>query len=182
MANPQTPLQTGRVLCAVCRACHYTISAGSGPSWGKVSVPCRRCGATFAFCELVPDGSDQPWLWHVHEAALEHVGLMHYGPIEVRGAGELRPGPYWAISCHDASGLRQWLHFQKARPTVAGRAVVTWGGFSSLPMPWPGVSPDTYGCAVWGVLVIQRNRTVRRPWRRERLAVGALAIVPCPPR
>jgi hypothetical protein len=44
-------------------------------------------------------------------------------------------------------------------------------------MPWPGVSPDTHSCRVWGVLVIQRNRKVRRPWRRERLAVGALAVV-----
>ncbi len=179
MAISEVPLQTGRMLCCVCGLCHYPFPAGSGPWWGRLAVPCRRCGSTHAYCELVPGSAEEPWRWYVSEAALDHVGLMHYGPLEIRGADELAPGPYWAISCVDAWHRRQWLHLQKKRPVVGGRAVVRWRDDAALPSPWPGASPDAYECRVWGVLVTQRDRRVRQPYARERLAVGDLGAVPC---
>jgi hypothetical protein len=179
MADLQELQATGRVLCGVCRLV-LGVEPHPRPAEFLPSPrpPCPRCGASFPIPEILGSHPRPPWRWYADAAALEHVGLMHYGAVEIRGADELPPGPYWAIDCHDAWGWRQWLHLQKERPTVGGRAIVRWEEHSSLPMPWPGVTADTYRCRVWGVLVIQRNRKVRKPYARDRLAVGDLAVAP----
>jgi hypothetical protein len=93
---------------------------------------------------------------------------------EVRGADELPPGPYWALYvCGERRGTG-WLELVKHRPSRDGKVVLGPGGGLVT-------SPSGREAAVYGVVVITEDRSVRFPTDAERIAAGRLMAVADPP-